>query len=53
MNPFRSGGFGHGGLQRQRVQLAADAPLEGLVDELVLLHAALALEGGGNDVGAA
>mgnify|MGYP000046298306 CR=1 FL=1 len=37
------------GLQRQRVKLAAHAAAERLVDHLVLLHAALAGKGGGND----
>ena len=39
------------GLQRQRVQHAAHAALERVIDHLVLLHAGLALEGGGGDHG--
>ena len=34
------------GLQRQRVQVAAHLALQGAIDELVLLHAVLAVEGG-------
>src|SRR5262245_34121719 len=36
------------GLQRQRVELAAHLPLQGLVDQLMLLHARLAAEGLGD-----
>ena len=33
------------------MQLAAHAPLQGLVDHLMLLHPGLALEGRGDDIG--
>jgi hypothetical protein len=39
------------GLQGQRMELVSHAPLQGLVDHLVLLNAGLALEGAGDDIG--
>src|ERR1700722_897219 len=43
--------LGGAGLQGEGVQLIAHAGSERAVDHLVLLHPALALEGGGHDMG--
>src|SRR5579859_1078908 len=43
--------LGQAGLECQRVELVTHASAQGLVDQLVLLHAGLALEGRGDDVG--